>query len=117
MENGKSWSHVLVSVSDVKAGTYSPPVPEYNLHVAKRNFAMAVSQAQGALGEFPQDFVLVHVGYWYEDLGLTENLPNGNVPLGSGSEVELQHYPYGVPDEKLGVEQPEKTNLNAIPNP
>lgn len=78
---------IMVSVQDVKAETFSPPVCSQNKATALRDFATAVNQPGSLLNSHPDDFVLHQVGLF--DV-VTGKISPVSVPLGSGRDVYVK---------------------------
>lgn len=55
---------ILITVHDVKAGTWSPPVCVQSIGAACRDFERACKQPNTAMAFAPQDFELFQVGVW-----------------------------------------------------
>lgn len=56
---------ILISVHDVKANTWSPPVCVQNKAAAIRDFGMACSRSDTVMGQCPADFDLWQYGEWF----------------------------------------------------
>lgn len=76
--------HLLFSIYDVKANTYSVPFPAANRDLAIRQFAATCTDPGSLLSKFPGDFQLVLVGDYNDSNGSIsnqesfENLCNGS---------------------------------------
>ena len=57
---------ILITVHDVKAGTWSPPVCVQSVGAASRDFERACKQPNTAMSFAPGDFELYHIGNWNE---------------------------------------------------
>ena len=56
----------LYAIHDNKASFFMTPWPCRNVGIARREFASACANPETAIGKFPADFVLYHVGE-YDD--------------------------------------------------
>ena len=75
----------LYCVHDWKSGLFSKPVHDHDDNIAIRNFVSAVSAAEGALAEYPEDFGLYRVGEFDDETGMFE--PESPYSLMSGLEA------------------------------
>ena len=56
----------LYAIHDNKASFFMTPWPCRNVGIARREFASACANPETAMGKFPADFVLYHIGE-YDD--------------------------------------------------
>lgn len=59
---------ILITVHDVKAGTWSPPVCVQSIGAACRDFERACKQPNTAMAFAPQDFELYQCASWQDNL-------------------------------------------------
>lgn len=64
---------ILITVRDVKAGTWSPPVCVQSVGAASRDFERACLQPSTAMSFAPGDFELYHIGDWNETVDGNSN--------------------------------------------
>lgn len=58
---------ILISVHDIKAETWSPPVCMPTKASAVRDFANACAKSGTVMAQCPQDFELWQVGEWHDN--------------------------------------------------
>lgn len=64
----------LYAIYDTKASYFMTPWPCRNVGIARREFATAVSNKDTALGRYPADYVLYHVGEYNDADGTVASL-------------------------------------------
>lgn len=75
---------ILVTLHDVKSGSYSSPHACANEDVAMRDLSMLVNASDGSLlSAHPEDYILYAAGEWFD-----------RVPVGDGSRMTAQLVSY-----------------------
>jgi len=59
----------MFSVYDTRANMFWAPSPAVNAAVALRSFREAAKSPESPVSRAPEDYELVHVGYWYAPEG------------------------------------------------
>lgn len=68
----------LFAVYDSKALTFSQPFVQHNADTAKRAFAQSANTPGNNIYENPEDFSLIEIGEYNDELGETNSLPHIN---------------------------------------
>ena len=67
----------LYAIHDNKASFFMTPWPCRNVGIARREFASACANPETAMGKFPADFVLYHVGEYDDHDASVKSSPAG----------------------------------------
>lgn len=61
--------HQIFSIQDTKSQTFNPPFYQKNVGEACRTFSKLVNDSTSMLNQYPEDFILVHLGHYCDDTG------------------------------------------------
>lgn len=61
--------HQIFSIQDTKSKTFNPPFYQKNVGEACRTFTKLVNDTTSLLNQYPEDFILVHLGQFCDDTG------------------------------------------------
>lgn len=76
----------MYSIHDTKSGAFTPPFVARARGEAIRSFQAAIQDSQHPMSKFPADYVLYHVGTFFDDTGAVSDLPQGRERLIGGDE-------------------------------
>ena len=86
---------LLVSIYDTKAKTWSNPVVADTEESAIRDFDLLVRDKRTMIGQHPEDFQLVEVGFWSPDYGAVNDDPAHRYIVAGGDLVNGVPLPNG----------------------
>lgn len=69
----------MFSIQDVKTQTFNPPFYQKNVGEACHTFEKLANDSTSIISEYPEDFVLVHLGGFCDDTGEIISIKPTNV--------------------------------------
>lgn len=76
--------HQMFSIQDTKAQTFNPPFFQKNHQEAIRTFSKICNDSTSMLNQYPEDFILLHVGAFCDETG--EIIPSTLSNIGTASQ-------------------------------
>ena len=76
----------MFSIQDTKAQTFNPPFYQKNHAEAIRTFSKICNDDTSMLSQFPEDFILLHLGAFDDETG--ELIPTSPSNIGTASQYK-----------------------------